>query len=112
MKYFSPRNMLPNISPSIFIYYSVNFVVGTSLNINEIYPSWSLSPARFQSTGNCAAVTTCFTSGVSKEDGERAGLGLCFLPGILMLGWVENEPNHIMGREYSFSFSKGKGAKI
>lgn len=61
--------------------------------------------------GTSAAVTTCFTSGVSKEHGERAGLGLCFLPGILMLGWVENEPKNIMDREPSLCFSKENVAK-
>lgn len=96
--------MLSNLSPSIFIYSSVIFVVGTSLNINEISPSWSLSPSRSQSPGNCVAVAICFTCGISKEDATGANLGLCFLPGIL--GWVETEPEKTMEREYSLHFSK------
>lgn len=42
------------------------------------------------------AVTTCFTSGISKEDGARASLGLCFPTGILMPGWVKTEPEKVM----------------
>ena len=46
-------------------------MVGTSLSINEISPSWSLSLDRSQSTGNCVVVTTCFTSGISKEEFQK-----------------------------------------
>lgn len=103
--------VLSTLSSSIFICSSVNFVVGTSLNIIEISPSWSLSLARAQSIRNCVAVTICFTSGLSKKDGAKASLGFCFLTRILILGWLETEPGKTMETESPLHFSNGGGTE-
>lgn len=61
-------------------------------------------------TGNCVAVTICFTSGISKEDTTRESLGLCFLTRILILGCVETNPEKTMEKESSLHFSNEGGA--